>query len=393
MENKAIAQNKNLNIEIIRSLSLLMILLFHFGGLVHGNDRTHHELFNFILNLGGEVGVTLFFIISGYGIFHSLNHTFEKGGFSYRNFILRRLQRLAPSYYLGLIFMLCIGDGAWYLGKEHILNIIMHFLFLHGFVPSYSGAIIGSAWYLSTQFILYLIAPLCFLFYWKHEAKHGVNVFVSLFVSIILTVASKFFMFHYVVSLLGFNNSYNFWAGRTIFICVLDNFVMGMTIAFIEKNCKPLVRNNCIRMVLAILSACMIYVVSVYLGRKGIHTDNLYGYTFHSVLAFSCSLFIYFASSIRLSDKTKQHNLFIKVLLWLSKYSYAIFLLHLEIARNIMTKSPIFIMLKDKHKILAYLLLYLITISFGYILHNISEKMNLFQITTAQNNKNKENIK
>ena len=172
MEDRKISQSKkNLPIEIIRALTLLLILLHHFGGLVHGVNRTHYNLINFCFNLGGEVGVTLFFIISGYGIFHSLESSFTKGNFSYKNFLWRRLQRLAPSYYVALIVMLCIGDGAWYLKKDQILNIISHFFFMHAVVPAYSGAIIGSAWYLGTQFNLYLIAPLLYLVFRNHGAK------------------------------------------------------------------------------------------------------------------------------------------------------------------------------------------------------------------------------
>ena len=190
-------------------------------------------------------------------------------------------------------------------------------------------------------------------------------------------MAFKAFMFHYAIPHLGFDSSYNFWGGRNICISVLDNFMLGMTLAFVEKNCRQIIRSNVIRIVLAAVSAWGVYAVAGYLVGKGCHTDNLYGYTYHSVLTLVCTIFLYFASSIVLSDKLIQYNGIIRFLLWLSKYSYAVYLLHLEIARNVMAKSAVFIVLRDRHKILAYLGLYVITIAFGYLIHKLTENIHI----------------
>ena len=57
------------NIDLLRAGAILYIMLYHCY-VLSGQPWQAHTAIHTILTLGGEVGVTLFFLLSGYGIYH-----------------------------------------------------------------------------------------------------------------------------------------------------------------------------------------------------------------------------------------------------------------------------------------------------------------------------------
>ena len=55
------------NIDLLRAGAILYIMLYHCY-VLSGQPWQAHTAIHTILTLGGEVGVTLFFLLSGYGI-------------------------------------------------------------------------------------------------------------------------------------------------------------------------------------------------------------------------------------------------------------------------------------------------------------------------------------
>lgn len=58
------------NIDLLRAGAILYIMLYHCY-VLSGQPWQAHTAIHTILTLGGEVGVTLFFLLSGYGIYLS----------------------------------------------------------------------------------------------------------------------------------------------------------------------------------------------------------------------------------------------------------------------------------------------------------------------------------
>lgn len=106
----------------------------------------------------GNRGVQLFFVISGYLTFLSLQNNKE----SVVGWWVKKFIKLLPLYYIALIISTFGGGQSAWLGSEgHIsgLNFIAHLFLLHGFIPHYCNSIIGGEWYLGTLVIFYMLAP------------------------------------------------------------------------------------------------------------------------------------------------------------------------------------------------------------------------------------------
>lgn len=87
------------DIDGLRAIAVLLVLVFHFR-LVPGGDV-------------GFIGVDIFFVISGYLITGILFNDLEQGRFTFSEFYVRRIRRLAPAFFVTLI--LTVGLGAWIL--------------------------------------------------------------------------------------------------------------------------------------------------------------------------------------------------------------------------------------------------------------------------------------
>lgn len=65
------------NIDLLRAGAILYIMLYHCYTL-SGKPWHAHTAIHTFLSFGGEVGVTLFFLLSGYGIYLSLASAEER---------------------------------------------------------------------------------------------------------------------------------------------------------------------------------------------------------------------------------------------------------------------------------------------------------------------------
>lgn len=320
---------RNRNIDIVRTAALLLVLVYHCWVKL-GSAPIANAPIQIIIQLGGELGVTAFFALSGYGIYQSLYRTEQKEKICFLPYMKKRLRRILPQYYLNLVVALFLTSAAVYLSKIHIGNIAAHFLLIHNLIPSFSGAINGVLWTMGVTFQFYLIAiPL-----YKLLNKFG---WIMLPLGILFTVGCKAIAFHYIVTgCFGIENfgAYSFWMGRNMIFTTLDNFLLGMGVAFITTKYKPVMK-RWLAVVGCILSVLVLYVVCKLGIIHGIHTDNVSGYLWHSEVAVCIGLIMFFAYYIG----GKNTNIVSKGLLWLSKYEYGIYLWHLLIIDNLLQNS------------------------------------------------------
>ena len=345
-------KEKNIGCSLAKSFALLFVVGYHIW-VLGGKPNLRLDILARFVGLGGEIGVTLFFLISGYGIYISLHSMEEKyGKIITREYTKKRCKRILPPYYINLFLLLTIGTGMGYVSKELWPHILTHILFVQNLFDHYT--INGVLWTMAITIQFYIIAiP---LYYCLKK-----NPYVFLILTILITVLSKRMVYINNVSevpLLGFN------LGRTkIILTVLDNFTLGMFGAWFYYNKKNITG---VFPLLGMSGAVILIDFVCRCGQKyGIHTNNWSGYCFHSMLALSLGFFLYFMSCI----KFKSDNKIVKLLLFLAKYEYGIYLYHLVFIENYLTRCGLIMELQNRGwYILSYAIMGCLSIVLGVIM-------------------------
>lgn len=106
----------------------------------------------------GQLGVQLFFFLSGYII----SMAWDRAGTGTAGFYWNRLARIAPLYYLMLVLSYIFG---WSMSPTELNgeNFVWHLFFAHGFSPAYAYAGISPMWSLTSEVLFYLVFP------WLHR--------------------------------------------------------------------------------------------------------------------------------------------------------------------------------------------------------------------------------
>lgn len=151
-------------LDSLKGIAILSVVCVHNG--VEGlESNISHQI---ISQMGS--GVQLFFIISGYLAYFSLENYMkdrEQTIWEAVKWVILKIIRLMPLYYLSIILSLLLNGtgGRYWLGSLPQItgtNIIFHFLFLHGLNPYYVNSIIGGEWYIGSLVFMYLVTPIMF---------------------------------------------------------------------------------------------------------------------------------------------------------------------------------------------------------------------------------------
>ncbi len=316
---------RNKNIDVFRAAALLLVMIYHCWVLTGSKMLISPTVTNFIA-LGGETGVTAFFVLSGFGIFLAIDKDAEKGNFHYFSFFKKRFYRIAPQYYLCLLVVVLISD-AQYFSTYGIKMIISHLFFVHNLLPDCSGSINGALWTMGVTVPFYIIAPVLYRIFKKQSH-------LALLSCVLFTVSIKFFLFSVVLPYLGKSGTLEFFAGRQIF-SALDNFGIGMYVAILVKE-KRLKMGGMRAGIISIFFAVLLVIVSNMGIRYGVNTNNWSGYIWHSCCAVILGGIMFGISCLKEYDKFWLYKKFIR----LSYYEYGIYVWHLLIIRNLIDHSP-----------------------------------------------------
>ncbi len=144
----------------LRGMAALMVCLFH---LYCGNpklfpiDSYPKQVLSY-----GYLGVPIFFVISGFIICYSLPDNYNLSQF--KTFILRRLVRIEPPYFISILLILVLNySGSYFTGiplKFAWPDFFFHFIYLNNFsLGNYYNVVY---WTLGIEFQFYVIIGLLF---------------------------------------------------------------------------------------------------------------------------------------------------------------------------------------------------------------------------------------
>jgi|LakMenEpi03Aug12_release.lakeMendotaPanAssembly.Ray.scaffolds.fasta_scaffold279591_2 peptidoglycan/LPS O-acetylase OafA/YrhL len=182
------------NLDAIRFFAALTVYFSH--SLTHLIISGKYQSFwvKFLLQLfsNGNIGVTIFFTLSGFLITYLLlNERKENGFIDIKKFYYRRILRIWPLYYLVLIFSFFIYPFFNFLigiNDHSDANLLYHLFFLSNFDLINILQLIGSnalliqkvSWSISVEEQFYLVWPILFLVFKNKTIFIGVLVIFSL---------------------------------------------------------------------------------------------------------------------------------------------------------------------------------------------------------------------
>lgn len=341
--------------DLMRAIALFLVMIYH-GWVLEGQPRLPGQFAKFYIQHGGEIGVTAFFVLSGFGITLSLIRNEEKHGrVALKEFYKGRVIRIVPNYYFALFLVIILSSTQEMITKFGLKNIVLHLVFLHNWDINTHGGIITVLWTMGTIVQFYVLAP----FIYKAVKRFPV---MSAIASIAIAIGTQCVLFHYIIPAYSTNPGAYFVYSREV-ITALDNFVLGMSAAVLIK--KVNYRNPVFLMGLLVM--LVLIPVWSYIGANhGIYSDNVSGYVWHSGLAIILTFMMCFGI---LSGIGFNSSVF-KPILFVAANEYGIYIYHYEIMRLWIAREHHFQiwMQGSIGKVIVLLIVTAISILFGTII-------------------------
>ncbi|MCH5248883.1 MAG: acyltransferase [Lachnospiraceae bacterium] len=161
--NDKVSSKYNINLAILRIIAMVMVVSIHVGINVHWTQYVY----------AGQYGVQLFFILSGYLIFVSL-----ESGISAREFYKKRMLRIVPEYWTALVLYWIVGvieylhtggiiEAIGQYDSPYGIRYLRYFTFTNVLLPSNNWYLWNNRnawWTMSSFMVFYLLAPLLHIF-------------------------------------------------------------------------------------------------------------------------------------------------------------------------------------------------------------------------------------
>ncbi len=148
-----------------RFIAAFLVFLFHFLGFTGKAQNIWQAI-----GLEGYIGVTLFFVLSGFLICLRYFEPSINGTLSFGSYLTKRIARIWPLYYFLLAFVLIAQQNAFF-----SRDTLIHLTLSQGYFMKYVTHDIPTSWSLTVEESFYLLAPLLFWIYGKVRALPAVR--------------------------------------------------------------------------------------------------------------------------------------------------------------------------------------------------------------------------
>ena len=326
-------------LNFIRALATFLIVAFHF----YFNNKSFVTLpYNFNINIG-EIGVSLFFIVSGASLFYNYQNNFNA-----INYFKKRFFSIYPMFWLAYISTTLLY---FYLYKatDTSINKIRYILTIIGFdgylsYRTQTFYLLGE-WFLGCIILFYIIFPILRSIMIKFPK-------LLIIISLILYFSMLFIYNNYSLKMpVGWN-----------ILIRLPEFLFGMYyIKYIKKTNTPI-------FILSILT----YIALQYLPLR---INHVVEGTFTGIILF---LILVWVGEVM----PKHINNIIDIV---CKYSYAIFLTHHIIIIQLQNRYNN-IVLKNYERVYLFIIAWVFIAAFSKLLYIINDKILSFIKTLPHTN-------
>lgn len=172
-----------LSIQFLRFVAATLVVCDHFAfGFQRFFEASVSPWFMYLTGFGA-CGVHIFFVISGFVMLYT-SFSADKTGFNSSAFLLRRLIRIYPIYW---IYASIYIAAHYMMGSPYILSV-GEIVGAYGLLPSEASNVIGPGWTLSYELYFYL----CFAVAMRFGFRLGMTVLGAYFaISIVVGIAIR----------------------------------------------------------------------------------------------------------------------------------------------------------------------------------------------------------
>lgn len=314
----------------LRGLAILLVLIGHYFAAISQPEPDTIWVNLIIATRLTWTGVDLFFVLSGFLIGSNLLKYHRSNNF-YQVFYFRRICRIFPLYYLFIIlFFILLACGAEAISPWLFSNAMPFFAyatFTQNIVSLYYVAYLGFpafglgiTWSLAIEEQFYLFMP----FLVRNLSRRRLCYLI--FIVIILAVTLRFIIYIYSTSPVGVIANY------VLLVTRADSLMFGVLVAliFATPHWAKLLRKR-IRVIHFLFLITGAGLLSLNIARQelaGSESEimSTAGYTWVGIF-YSCLLIILLAQPEAFMARIFRN----RVLRWLGKVSYGVYLIHLLI--------------------------------------------------------------
>ncbi|MFN3664503.1 MAG: acyltransferase family protein, partial [Sediminibacterium sp.] len=201
----------------IRAIAAFMVYLHHYNPIP--KEYAMHYLINEM-----HIGVTLFFVLSGFLIAYRY---LDLKSFSFRNYIVNRIARIYPMYFL----LTTLKFAVVLYSRFDIKNLIIYGLnitMLRGFFESFKYTGISQGWSLTVEETFYFLAPIFFILIKRNKIN---LILLPIF---LISIGIGLVLIFSKITFFGFFSSFDFMFNYTFFGRCTEFFI-GISLAIVYK--------------------------------------------------------------------------------------------------------------------------------------------------------------
>jgi peptidoglycan/LPS O-acetylase OafA/YrhL len=372
-----------LSLDLWRAIAAIWVVMFHAScPFIDGGHSEYLANPLWIISMSGGLGVTMFFVISGYCITGAAYNSLEGGG-TVGRFVYSRLRRIYPPYLFALLGCLIIGVVSFLLHKDTgridnypIYNPLfwLSIITLTHYELGYKGFISGVSWTLCYEVAFYGVVSLIL---WQaskrsHGSSQKAKVILSLLLFIVTLVSLSWLIYKPYKILFPFNEWYKFGLGSILFFIVYskENCIDGI------YKASPKYFRLCIY-----LQALIIALFCIVMGYRNGLSEGTIGFVNYFVPGrpsirlqlIVSTLFVFSLWVLRpLDDKIMNYRI-LRPLLFIGGFSYSLYLTHMLIIPFIIS-AMIRHGVTAKYYFITFFTIIVLTILFGWIYYLLIER-------------------
>lgn len=346
---------RNLNIEMIRALAIIYMLLYHFMvSMPEINAGAEQAV---IIESFGQFALIGFFVLSGYGTFCLFSKMEKVGEVSFNKYVKRRLFSILPQYYLCILFLLLTTWRTSLWSREGCVKIVESFLLLQNF--DNSNGVNGVTWTIAVLFQLYLIAiPL-----YKLLRKYRVGIW---FVIAIIMFALRRGIFWYIGTN-GIDAVYYVITSIRIPFTTVDLFFTGMCAAYISEKINEKIKTKNRILIAAFVGMLVVYHIGFV--KYATITGGLWGNKWTACI-WQIMVAVWVAIILLLASKMKfEYRSYLgRGIQFVARYEYGIYLWHMILFQAFSTSGVNWwIQLSEAAPFCLVMIMIMVSVLVGYL--------------------------